>query len=114
MKLKEQSNISHEKPINSRMDESGNSISNKDKRVPLNDLSININADISDIVADNPFVPTQNKATPAFKNKEMINFYDGASEDLSMLKDIMSNRSNGEDVNLLNQSKETTRNNRKD
>lgn len=88
------------------------SMSPMDKR---NELSINLAGDISDIIADNLY--PQGKAqqtTPAFKNKEVINFYEGATEDMSMLRDIMSNRSVNEDVNLLNQSQETTRMNRRD
>jgi hypothetical protein len=33
------------------------------------------------------------KNTPSFSKNPMINFYEGASEDLSMLKDIISDRS---------------------
>lgn len=43
--------------------------------------------DISDISMDF-------KKNPSFQEKPMTKFYDNASEDLSMLKDIISNRSN--------------------
>lgn len=45
--------------------------------------------------------------TPAFKDKEVINFFDDNGEDLSMLKDIISHRSNlnkqtaGDETNRL-------------
>ena len=51
-----------------------------------NSRSLQIVADISEILADHE--PQKNQRTPAFKNKEVINFYEGASEDMSMLKDI--------------------------
>lgn len=50
-------------------------------------------------------------ATPAFKNKDVINFYEDAAEDLSMLRDIISHRSVTDETRLLllNQTKETER-----
>lgn len=79
--------------------EEGNSMSFKEKQGegPLtpsgvNDASMQINANISEIVAEGSG-HQKNRQTPAFKNKDVINFYEGDQEDLSMLKDIISNRS---------------------
>ena len=44
--------------------------------------------------------------TPAFKNKDVINFYEDVSDDISMLKDMISNRSK---ENLLNQTDNTNK-----
>jgi hypothetical protein len=46
-------------------------------------------ADLSDIMAP----PVDMKKTPCFQNKGMINFYENTSEDMSMLKDMMSQSS---------------------
>jgi len=58
-----------------------------------NDVTMGLAGDISDIQPDNP--PNQNnpgaRGTPGFKNKDFINFYEGNSEDMSMLKDMTSN-----------------------
>ena len=51
-----------------------------------NDFTMQINGDISEIVADQEY---EGQPTPGFKNKGVIDFYQEASEeDMSMLKDI--------------------------
>ena len=49
-----------------------------------------INPDLSEILAE----PGK---TPDFQNKPMINYYENESEDLSMLKEIISQRSGERD-----------------
>jgi hypothetical protein len=54
-----------------------------------NDITMQINGDISVIVADQENL---GHPTPGFKQKNVIDFYEGASEeDVSMLKDMMRN-----------------------
>jgi len=50
---------------------------------PNNDRSLMINPDLSEILAE----PGK---TPDFQNKPVINYYENESEDLSMLKEIIS------------------------
>ena len=70
---------------------------------------MHINGDISAIEADQEY---DGHPTPGFKNKGVIDFYQDASEeDMSMLKDIQGR--GGESL-LMNQSKETMRQNKRD
>lgn len=78
---------------------------NQKQQDNTNDKSLQIVADISDIMAET--VPNkQSQATPAFKDKNVVNFYEDAAEDLSMLKDIISHRSVTEETNLLLQQQQ--------
>ena len=57
----------------------------------VNDVTMGLVGDISDIIPENSQQINQNKkGTPGFKG--VINFYDGNSEDMSMLKDMNSQR----------------------
>ena len=59
--------------------------------------SLNMAADdLSDIPK------TRVQITPAFKNKEVINFYEDVSEDISMLKEILTDRP--DETTMLNQT----------
>ncbi|CDW84416.1 UNKNOWN [Stylonychia lemnae] len=65
-----------------------------------NDRSLMINPDLSDIL-NNP------SKTPEFQNKPVVNYYENESEDLSMLKEIMSQRSekgNNNDISIVSRS----------
>jgi hypothetical protein len=62
------------------------------------DVTMGLVGDISDIQPDNPPNPSK-RGTPGFKSKDFVNFYEGNSEDMSMLKDMT--------LNPNNQSKET-------
>lgn len=66
------------------------------------DLTMGPVGDISDIQPDNPTNPNNQRGTPGFKTKDFVNFYEGNSEDMSMLKDMTMNKQNEE-------SKETHR-----
>ena len=48
--------------------------------------------DISDIMPPSQTVTAKNQATPAFKVRDIVNFYEGASEDMSILEDIATSR----------------------
>lgn len=55
------------------------------------------NADISDIIGDNQQLDKIRRQQPKAQdqsNQGVINFYDEESEDLSMLKEILSQRNN--------------------
>lgn len=74
-----------------------------------NDITMQLNGDISEIVADQEY---NGHPTPGFKNKGVIDFYQDASDgDMSMLKDMQGR---DERESLLNQSKETMRQNKRD
>lgn len=49
--------------------------------------------DISYIQPEPPTtnLDVHNEGTPGFKNKDFVNFYEGNSEDMSMLKDMTQN-----------------------
>lgn len=59
------------------------------------DVTMGLAGDISDIQPEPPTTThanMQNEGTPGFnKNKDFVNFYEGNSEDLSMLKDMTLN-----------------------
>ena len=74
-----------------------------------NDITMQLNGDISEIVADQEY---NGHPTPGFKNKGVIDFYQDASDgDMSMLKDMQGR---DERESLINQSKETMRQNKRD
>lgn len=57
-----------------------------------NDKSLILNANLSDIMKG-----------PDYSNKHVVNYYEHESEDLSILKDIMSKRSNNQKMMDISQ-----------
>ena len=53
-------------------------------------MTMGLAGDISYIQPEPPTtnLDVHNEGTPGFKNKDFVNFYEGNSEDMSMLKDM--------------------------